>query len=223
MQPETVVLVHGLWMHGIAMSLMRRRLERDGYRVFAYSYPSVRLTFAENTARLARYLRGVGALRSHFVAHSLGGIIVLRMLEEASDVVPGRVILAGTPVAGCHTARSLVRLPGGRTALGRSMVEWMEPGRLACASGCEIGVIAGRQPLGAGRLVAPDLPVPHDGAVSVEETRLPGMRDHVVLNVSHSGMLVSRAVGHQVDAFLRDGAFDKAEVRIDNGGRKAEG
>jgi len=207
--PDTVVLVHGLWVHGIAMALMRRRLERDGFRVFAYSYPSVRLGFAENAARLARYCRDMGALRSHFIGHSLGGLIVLRMLEEALDVVPGRVVLAGTPVAGSHAARRLARIPGGSAALGRSMMEWIEPRTLACSIGCDIGVIAGRMPVGAGRIVAPDLPAPHDGAVSVEETRLPAMRDHIVLNVSHSGMLVSRAVAHQIDEFLRHGAFER--------------
>lgn len=209
--PETVVLVHGLWVHGIVMALMRRRLERDGFRVFAYSYPSVRLSLAENAARLARYCRDMGALQSHFVGHSLGGLIVLRMLEESADVVPGRVILVGTPVAGSHAARRLARLPGGRAALGRSMREWMEAGRPACFPACEVGVIAGRMPMGAGRIVAPDLPAPHDGAVSVEETRLPEMRDHIVLNVSHSGMLVSRVVAHQMDFFLRNGTFDRAD------------
>jgi len=207
-----VVLVHGLWVHGIAMALLRRRLERGGYRVFAYSYPTTRLTFAENVARLARYCREVGALRSHFIGHSLGGLIVLRMVGETADVVAGRMILAGTPVAGSHAARRLARLPGGRAVLGRSMVEWMEPGQRIDANGCEIGVIAGRMPVGAGRIVAPDLPAPHDGAVSVEETRLPAMKDHIVLNVSHSGMLVSRTVAHQVCAFLRDGAFEHGEA-----------
>jgi hypothetical protein len=33
------------------------------------------------------------------------------------------------------------------------------------------------------------------------------MRDHIVLNVSHSGMLMSRAVAHQICAFLREGVF----------------
>jgi len=207
-----VVLVHGLWVHGIAMALLRRRLERGGYRVFAYSYPTTRLTFAENVARLARYCREVGALRSHFIGHSLGGLIVLRMVGERADVVAGRVILAGTPVAGSHAARRLARLPGGRAVLGRSMVEWMEPGQRIDANGCEIGVIAGRMPVGAGRIVAPDLPTPHDGAVSVEETRLPAMKDHIVLNVSHSGMLVSRAVAHQIDEFLRHGVFEHGEA-----------
>ena len=219
MESETVVLVHGLWVHGIAMALMRRRVARGGYRVFAYSYPSVRLTLAENVERLARYCREIGAPRLHFVGHSLGGLVVLRMLERSPGVVPGRVVLAGAPVAGSYAAQRLASLPGGRAALGRSMMEWLESKPQISLNGCEIGVIAGRMPVGAGRIVAPELPGPSDGAVRVEETLLPAMRDRVVLNVSHSGMLVSRAVAHQICVFLRDGAFDKAE----GGRRKAEG
>jgi hypothetical protein len=33
------------------------------------------------------------------------------------------------------------------------------------------------------------------------------MRDHIVLDVNHSGMLISRAVARQICAFLRDGKF----------------
>ena len=216
--PETVVLVHGLWVHGIAMALMRRRLARAGFRVLAYSYPSVRLTFAENTARLARFCLGIGAPRLDFVGHSLGGLLVLRMLEHAHGIVPGRVVLAGVPVGGSESARRLARLPGGRAALGRSMVEWMEARRPEFSVRCDIGVIAGRMQVGAGRIVAPDLPEPNDGAVSVGETDFPGARDRVVLDVSHSGMLVSREMAHQIAVFLRGGAFDKAE----GGRRKAE-
>jgi hypothetical protein len=62
-------------------------------------------------------------------------------------------------------------------------------------------------PVGIGRIVAPDLPAPSDGVVSVAETRLPAMRDHIVLDVNHFGMLTSRAVVRQVCAFLRDGTF----------------
>jgi hypothetical protein len=75
-------------------------------------------------------------------------------------------------------------------------------------TGREIGVIAGSLPLGIGRVVAPDLPAPSDGVVSVAETRLPAMRDHIVLNVSHAGMLISHAVARQICAFLREGAFE---------------
>jgi len=207
MTTEVVILVHGLWVHGIAMELMRRRVARCGYRALAYSYPSMRLTLAENAERLARFCRDIAAPQLHFVGHSLGGLIILRMLERTPGLPPGRVVLAGAPVAGSLAARRLARLPGGRAALGRSAPEWHESAHSASDAGREIGVIAGSRPFGMGRVVAPDLPAPSDGVVSAVETRLPAMRDHIVLNVSHSGMLISRAVAHQICAFLREGAF----------------
>ena len=204
---ETVVLVHGLWMPGLAMELMRRRVARGGYRAVAYSYPSMRSTLSENAERLARYLRELNASRLHLVGHSLGGLIVLRAIELATALPPGRVVLLGTPVTGSYAARRLQRLPGGRAALGRSLPEWLRSPRAMPVRARETGVIAGRMSLGLGKLVAPRLPQPNDGVVSVEETRLPGMRDHIVLPVSHSAMLVSRVVAGEICAFLREGAF----------------
>ena len=210
MTTETVVLVHGMWVHGITMELMRRRVARCGYRALAYSYPSMRLTLAENAERLARFCRDIAVPRLHFVGHSLGGLIILRMLERTPGLPPGRVVLTGAPVGGSLAARRLARLPGGRAALGRSAPEWHESAYPASDTGREIGVIAGSLPLGIGRVVAPDLPAPSDGVVSVAETRLPAMRDHIVLNVSHAGMFISRAVARQICAFLREGAFAHA-------------
>ena len=207
MGSETVVLVHGLWVHGFTMELMRRRVARCGYRALAYSYPSMKLTLTENAERLACFCRGIAAPRLHFVGHSLGGLIVLRMLERAAGLAPGRVVLTGTPFVESYAARRLARLPGGRAALGRSMPEWLESGRPALDARHEIGVIAGSLPLGLGRIVAPDLPAPSDGMVSVAETRLPAMRDHIILPVSHTGMLLSPRVARQICAFLRTGTF----------------
>jgi len=208
---DAVVLVHGLWVHGLVMELMRRRIARCGYRALAYSYPSMRLTAAENAERLAAYCRKLAASQVHLVGHSMGGLVVLRALETAAGFAPGRVVLTATPVAGCHAARKLARLPGGQASLGRCMPDWMEAAPCAAHEGREIGVIAGRKPVGLGRLVASDLERPCDGVVSVAETRFPAMRDHIVLDVSHSGMLISRAVAHQIVNFLRDGTFDRGD------------
>lgn len=204
---DTVVLVHGLWVHGITMELMRRRVARCGFRALAYSYPSMRLTLTENAERLARFCRGIAAPRLNFIGHSLGGLIIVRMLERAPGLPPGRTVLLGSPVGGSLAARRLARLPGGRAALGRSAPEWHETALPGPGITREIGVIAGRLPVGIGRIVAPDLPAPSDGVVSVAETRLPRMRDHIVLNINHFGMLISGAVVRQICAFLRDGAF----------------
>jgi pimeloyl-ACP methyl ester carboxylesterase len=204
---DTVVLVHGLWVRGIVMELMRRRVTRCGFVVLAYSYPSMRLTLTENAERLVRYCHGIAAPRLHLVGHSLGGLLVLRALERATDLPPGRIVLTGTPLTESFAARRLAGIPGGRAALGRSMTEWLDSPRLATPATHEVGIIAGNVPLGAGRVVAPDLPPPSDGVVSVAETRLAGMRDHIVLRVSHSAMLVSSGVARQICAFLRDGKF----------------
>ena len=62
-----------------------------------------------------------------------------------------------------------------------------------------------------GRVIAPALPGPHDGVVTVDETRVPGLSDHIVLRVAHTEMLVSRAVVQQVVAFLERGKFDRTQ------------
>lgn len=203
---EAVILVHGLWVHGTVMALMRRRIARCGYRALSYSYPSMRLTLTENADRLAHYCRTMGAVKLHFVGHSLGGLVVLRTLERAPELRVGRVVLAGAPFGDSFAAQRLARLPGGGAALGRSMPEWLNREKPALLRH-DIGVIAGSLGIGLGRLVAPDLPQPHDGVVSVAETRLPAMRDHIVLKVTHAGMVVSGVVARQICEFLRRGAF----------------
>jgi len=204
---ESVVLVHGLWMHGMAMVLMRRRIKRCGYGAVNYSYPSMRLTFAQNAERLMQFCRGLDASLLHLVGHSLGGLIILRMLQHATGLNIGRIVLAGTPFADSFAAHRLARLPGGRTVLGKSMLEWLGAPRPAGLNRYEIGVIAGSLGVGLGRVIAPDLPQPNDGVVSVDETHIPAARAHVVLKVSHSAMLVSPAVARQVCEFIGRGTF----------------
>lgn len=204
---ETVVLVHGLWVHALAMELQRRALGRLGYHAVAYSYRSVRLSLAENAERLALYACSLRARVVHFVGHSLGGLVILKMLARGHDAGSGRIVLEGVPYSGSHAAQELARLEIGHFLLGRSMREWLESERPADFARFEIGVIAGSLGLGLGRLVDRDLPRPNDGVVAVEETRVPGMRDHIVLPINHSGMLVSRSVTRQIAAFLRDGTF----------------
>jgi hypothetical protein len=49
-----------------------------------------------------------------------------------------------------------------------------------------------------------------DGTIYVDETRIPGMKEHLVLHVSHTGLPFSAAVAKQTAAFLRSGRFDSA-------------
>ena len=50
-------------------------------------------------------------------------------------------------------------------------------------------------------------PPDSDGTVSVEETRLTGMSDHLVLPLSHFGLVLSYKASEAVVHFLQEGNF----------------
>ncbi|MBI4190888.1 MAG: alpha/beta hydrolase [Betaproteobacteria bacterium] len=211
---ELVVLVHGLWVHGLLMELQRRYLARAGFDAVSYSYPSMRLTLTENADRLARFARSLAAPCIHWVGHSLGGLVILRMLEREPALPPGCVVLLGVPYRDSYAGRALARNVFGARALGRSIREWLDSKKPAQFPGRKIGVIAGSIGVGLGRVVARGLPAPNDGVVTVAETELEAACDRIVLPVNHTGMLLSRRVARQTEAFLRDGRFDCASGEI---------
>ncbi len=210
---ETVVLVHGLWMHGVAMLLMKQRIARCGYRVTTYSYPALRFDLDQNAARLAHFCDALPGAKVHLVAHSMGALVAVRAAPLMPRSRLGRLVLLGPPLKDCYSARRVQRIPGGRAIIGRSIGQWLAAPRRCSFDALEVGVIAGTGRVGLGRFFAHTLPKPNDGVVSVEETRAVGLRDHVVMSVSHSVMLVSPAVVHQVCAFLGEGKFDRALER----------
>ena len=200
-----VVLVHGLWYRAPGMAVMAGRLRRRGWNVDVFSYPSVARRFDASVRALGRFVRDTGAQRVHLVGHSLGGLLILRLLQRDPDIPPGRVVLVGTPVHGSRTARRMRGWPLLSRLLGNSAVP-LSRGFNRAPPSHPVGVIAGRLAVGAG-LVTGDLPQPNDGTVSVDETRLTGAADHIELPVSHTGLVLSPRVVRAVDRFLRFGSF----------------
>ena len=209
---ETVICVHGFWSHGVGMFLIKLRLEKEyGKRVMLFSYPSVRGTLDENAAALAKFIQDQGLTRTHIVGHSFGGIVALRMYANDANAPPGRLVCLGSPLAGSRAAEFLSKQDWAEPILGRSLaagvidesaVEWATH---VCAQR-EVGIIAGTVPLGFGQLVA-EFDEDNDGTIGVSETRLEGARDHLIMPVSHKGMLVSSDVVDQAAAFMQRGEF----------------
>jgi pimeloyl-ACP methyl ester carboxylesterase len=163
-------------------------------------------TLSQNALLLSRFITGLDAHRIHFLGHSLGGLLILQMLEEYPEARTGRVILAGSPYNGSLAAKRISGAHLGKWVLGRSMLQWMEQKLPDPDAAREIGIIAGQRSLGGGRLIS-RLPKPNDGVVTVEETHVPNIADRIVLDVNHSGMLFSIGLARQACSFLRTGHF----------------
>lgn len=205
--PEPVVVLHGLWMQGPDTWYLRRGLRAHGFRPHGFRYSSARRDLDHNAARLARFAEQVPGRAVHFVGHSLGGVLILWMLSRVGFARAGRVVCLGSPLNGCRTAEAFGRLPGGRRMLGKSIAVLLAGGGLQRWRGqAEVGVVAGSRPLGLSRMVS-RLPGLSDGVVTVEETRLDGAADHIVLPVSHMGMLISHETVEQTASFLAHGRF----------------
>lgn len=209
---ETVVCVHGIWSHGTGMFLIKRRLEKEyGFRALLFSYRSVRGTLDENASALAAFIHEQDVDGAHIVGHSLGGVLALRMLANDPSALPGRVVCLGSPLTGSRAADFLSETEWAEDILGRSLPvgvihqsanEWASH----VCDNREIGVIAGTVPLGVGRLFA-RFEGDNDGTVAVSETCLDGAQDHLVMPVSHKGLLVSSDVADQIGSFLKRGEF----------------
>jgi pimeloyl-ACP methyl ester carboxylesterase len=201
-----VILVHGLWLRGLAFSVQRFRLARSGFSVSSFSYPSVRRGLDANSLELSRHVLATFGETIHLVGHSLGGLVILNMLAQFPAPRVKRVVLLGSPCAGSHCASVLLGTPVLSGIAGRSLRDAVERGTWKLPENVEIGVLSGSRGIGLGRLI-PGLPRPNDGVVSIEETRLAGCRDAITLPVSHSGMLVSPSCSLQIARFLKSGHF----------------
>ena len=208
MQGDAVVFVHGLWLSGQEAFLLRRRIVSEracDWQNFAYS--SVWQSLDDITEGLAACARGLDATRVHLVGHSLGGLVILRCVERHPDLPPGRVVFLGTPALASAAARRVARYRIGRAAMGQVVAdELLRHHERAWSAQRELGIIAGSKPVGLGRLFV-RFDGESDGTVAVDETRLPGATDHLVMPVSHTGMQFSARVARQIGEFLEHGRF----------------
>jgi len=204
----SVVFAHGLWNTGLEATLLRTRLAARGFEVTQFHYRTITALLNQVIGEL-RALVLEQAPPVHLVGHSLGGLVILRLLDEHPELPIGRIVLLGSPVNGSAAARAAVQLPGAALLFGPladSELLRAEPRRWRHP--IEIGVLAGSSTLSFARLFT-HLEGENDGTVTVDETRLEGATDHRVLPVSHIGMLVAPSVVDECVAFLTVGHFTR--------------
>lgn len=199
-----VVLLHGIWMAAVSMRPLAGRLRAQGFEPEVLGYRSVAATPQAAIDRLLAHLRRGGP--AHVVGHSLGGLVAVQALCVDPHVPVARVLCLGSPLCGSGAAAGLARHRLSAAWFGRSRDVLLE-GCTAWPERVEVGVVAGDAPYGLGRFFG-RFEGEHDGTVAVEETRCPGLADHLVVHASHMGMLLSAQVAAQAGRFLGAGRFD---------------
>ncbi len=215
MPTNRVILIHGLHQAAFVMRPLAKRLQAQGFDTHQYGYRSMRDGIKTNSARLNDWLEN----HHHpdqpidLVGHSLGGLIIRDFVTAYPQWQIGRCVTLGTPHMGSICADYIWRLIP--AVVGRSYIDALDGTVAPLPKHIELGVIAGNRPYGLGQLFLhhhnrklrkADVPplkqqLDHDGTVYVEETKMEAAVDHIVMPVSHTGMLVNKEVANKPFTF----------------------
>ncbi len=211
-EQETVILLHGLARSSRSMNKLQTALQQAGYHTLNIDYPSTRHTIeALSKDVIGKALaRCPSATKIHFVTHSLGGILLRHYLMNHRIDKLGRVVMLAPPNQGSQLADWLqaYRLyqylfgPVGMQlgTASSSLIQRLGPADF------ELGIIAGTRAINL--LFSPILPKPNDGTVTVENTKLKGMKTHLSVPASHPFIMRKQRVIDEVIRFLQDGCFN---------------
>lgn len=183
-------------------------LRARGYETHAIGYRSRRATIEAAATQVASRIPRRGDRRVHFLTHSLGGLVAQRLIVSGLVPLRGRTVMLAPPNRGSRLAARLSRHAWYVWATGPAGQQLArEAATIPLAH--EIGIIAGNRPTSPFALL---LDGPSDGTVRVEETRIEGMADFLVVPRGHTFIMNSPRVLAQAAHFFEHGRFSHPPV-----------
>ncbi|MDX1964571.1 MAG: hypothetical protein SFX18_15575 [Pirellulales bacterium] len=216
---RVVLVLHGLGRYREYCESMAAAIRKEtDAKVICLGYPSTQADVAAHAASLASVIRHLPEVQEiDLVAHSLGNIVIRHYWRDQTDPAKKlspdprirRIVMVGPPNQGAQLARRAGQNvlfdsfsgPSGQQ-LARGW-EKLEP-QLGTPT-CEFGIIAGGlgNDFGYNVLIDGD----DDILVGVEEAKLPGARDFVLLPASHFRQMSDPQVQQAAVRFLQHGYF----------------
>ena len=211
---DGVVLLHGISRTSGSLRRIQAAIEASGFATLNLGYASRHKALEpladDLHAAIERFVQDIdGSI--HFVGHSMGGLLARAYIAKYRPERLGPVVMLGTPNGGSEIADRLKNFFAYRAYFGPAGLQLVTQRNAATDAALPpidypVGIIAGNRsvyPIASALL----LPRPNDGRVSVKNTELDGMADHIVIGASHPWMVRNRLAIKQTIAFLRNGRF----------------
>ena len=206
-----MLLLHGMGRSPWIFRDLERALDQAGYEAVAIAYPSLTRDLDGHAAHLEGLLNRLeGVSKVSFVTHSLGGIVLREALAREAAwrdrLALGRIVMLAPPNQGSELAAALDDFPPFHLLAGPSAGQQVKGHNYpALPPGAEVGVIAGGTPDGQG--FNPLLSANNDGIVTIEETRLAGVKDVLVVSALHTFLASDPEAIAATLTFLETGIF----------------
>lgn len=192
---DRVVLLHGLWRSVWAMETPARYLNEAGFETLSIPYSSFRKSLPEIVEEVEERI-SPSDKRTHFITHSMGGIVLRCLASRRPDRVTGRIVMLAPPNQGSEIVDWLEDSllgrcflgPGGRSLSTKGVRE--EVPQFSREHG--VDVIMGRRR--AVPVFSFLLEGENDGIVTVDGGRLPGVRRFEVVDADHTFMMANPEV-----------------------------
>jgi len=215
-QKETVVILHGIAKTSKSMSSIEIVLKQAGYNTINITYPSTTKSLENIAAHLRKNELSEPFWKKentvHFVTHSMGGLVARQYLDSYKGVIPkdklGNVVMIAPPNKGSSIADTLHKLAPYKWYYGPAGSELTTIVQSKNKSDIyyDLGIIAGKKEWPY-FIAALFISGKSDGRVSVEQTKIKGMKDHSVVNGTHTFIMNKKDVHKLILKFLKSSRF----------------
>ena len=207
-----VILIHGLGRHSTSMRQLATTLRRQNYQITNWGYSSRAHTLDVLADQLTEVYTQIAQTATiiHVVTHSMGGIVLRRLLARTELPQLGKIAMLAPPNNGSQVAYHLLANPLLKSLLGPAayaLTDCATLNALCAVPSTPILVIAGtnardvRNPVSL--LSRSLLQEPNDGTVTVRETMLPRMDMFIQVLACHTLIMNHPDTVTAVREFLR--------------------
>lgn len=211
---DYVVILHGFGQSSKSMQRLETYLTDSGYEVINISYPSSKYSIP----KLAKDFVWQEVIKKrtdkrrkiHFIGYSMGGVVARYIIEHIKPVNFGKLVLIASPVGGSEIANLIRDFSFTRKFFGPAVEDLATDSdvikRLKSRVNYDVGVISGNISLNfitSFFLISGE----SDGTVSLESTKVSGMKDHQIMPYPHFMMIRNSKVPKFLVNFLSCSKF----------------